>query len=611
MKKISLLIASAIACIGVVSCTSILDQEPLDSLTDDAVWSDLSLSEAQLNKSYNNVRGFLSTNTIWDNFSEEVFHKHGYGTNNTTHSLMSPDAPYICYYEDNYGSSKPMWSHYYEYINTLNIFLQNIDNVPANTDSDIEWRNEQKGQAMFLRAWFYSLLYTFYGRVIIITEPYDLDSEYAATRSDMDTVADFIVSECDAAAALLPLQYSDNSDFGRATKGAALALKSRVLLFKASPLYCPNFQTTQERWQAAANAAKAVIDLGIYSLQTIAPAGTTLHSPEDVQNYVEAYAALFYDSTSPEAIWEKIYNPNYQNAWSDTNSTVMGECHRAPCGPGNGFEGWGTFDPTQNLVNKIQKYDGTAQDPYTDSLSNPWTNLEIRYWANIVGDGATWGYGSDKREVETYVSSKHLESGKWVSDEVTPGLDSSEGQYWWNASNTGYAMRKFYSPDHDYYNIDYAGLGQWSAPWMFIRLAEIYLNYAECEYNLGNEGEALTYVNKVRNRALLPDATGDVWAAIEYEREMEMMFEGTRWMDMRRWMRMDEEYADQVLGCRVIMHKDGHKSYNLEIPIDQREWKGLSGTPTGSASDYKYYIVPMARSEYNKSPNYLDLWPYE
>ena len=579
MKKISLYIISALACVGLSSCVSILDQAPLDSFTDDAVWSDLALSETYLNKVYNTVRGQLSTNTLWDNFSEETFHKHGYGTNNTTHCLMSPDAAYMCYYEENWKSATQTnnWGYYYGFINTINIFLSNIDSVPGD---EVE-RNYQKGQALFLRGWYYHLLYTLFGRVVIVDQPYGLDSEFTASRADMDDVADFICKDLDAAAALLPLKYADQSDLGRATKGAALALKSRVLLLKASPL----FGTPSEaKWKAASDAAKAVIDLGVYHLELIAPEGTVMTSQEERDSYIEKYAALFYSANSPEAIWMKVYNTNYPDPWSDTNSTPMGQCHRAPCGPGNGFEGWGTFDPTQNLVSKIQNYDGTAQTgEFTD---NPWENLELRYWANIVGDGATWGYGDDKREVETYIAGE---------DGVTPGLDSSQGEYWWNASNTGYAMRKSYSPDFDYY-----GTTQWDAPWMFIRLAEIYLNYAECQYNLGNDAEALKYVNYIRHRALLPDATGDVWDAIEYEREVEMMFEGTRWTDMRRWKRMDEEYRNPVLGCEVTKFADGHKEYKMDVVVDQREWKGD-----------KYYWLPLPRAEYNKAPEYLDLLPYE
>lgn len=575
MKRIHLIIVSALAGLGLASCVSILDQEPLDSFTDEAVWSDLSLSEAYLNKVYNTVRGQLSTNTLWDNFSEEIYHKHGYGTNNTTHCLMSPDAAYICYYEDNYN----LWGNYYSYINTINNFLVKIDEVPG----DETERNWQKGQALFLRGWYYSLLYTLYGRVVLVDTPYALDSQFTARRAEMDDVADFICKDLDAAAAILPTVYPDPSDLGRATKGAALALKSRVLLLKASPLFGT---PSKEKWQAASDAAKAVMDLNVYHLELIAPEGTLMTSPEDRDQYIEKYAALFYNASSPESIWMKVYNTNYSDAWSDTNSTPMGQCHRAPCGPGNGFEGWGTFDPTQNLVNKIQNYDGTPQKPYSDNTKNPWENLELRYWANIIGDGALWGYGDDKRQVETYIAGE---------ESVTPGLDSSQGEYWWNASNTGYAVRKSYSPDFDYY-----GTTQWDAPWMFIRLAEIYLNYAECQYQLGNNSEALKYVNIIRHRALLPDATGDVWEAIEYEREVEMMFEGTRWTDMRRWKRMDEEYADPVIGCEVKKFADGHKEYNLNVFIDQREWKGD-----------KYYWVPLSRSEYNKSPEYLDMQPYE
>ncbi len=572
MKKIYLYILSIIACLGLYSCTDLLDQEPLDSFTDEAVWSDLSLAEANLNMCYNYVRGFLSTNTVYDNFSSQIYHKHGYGTNNMTHCAMSPDAAYMAYYDDMYD----MWGTFYSYINTVNTFLSNIDDVPGDEDE----RDTLKGQAYFLRAWFYYHLYTFYGRIVIVDEPYDLDSEYTESRADADDVADFICDDLDKAAELLPLTY-DASDLGRATKGAALALKSRILLYKASPLYGT---PSQAKWQAASDAAKEVIDLGIYSLELIAPEGTVLQSAEDVETYRESYAALFYESTSPEIIFQKVYNPAY-SGWSDTNSTPMGLVHRAPCGPGNGFEGWGTFNPTQNLVNRIQRYDGTPQTAYTDNTANPWTDLELRFSANIIADGFSWGCGSDKREVETFISG---------DSSVTPGLDSSQGEYWWNASNTGYYVRKSTSPDFDNY-----GTTQWDAPWIFIRLSEIYLNYAECQYQLGNEGVALEYVNKVRNRALLPDATGDVWDAIEYERDAELMFEGFRFIDMRRWERMDEEYSEPVIGSEVTKYADGHKEYNLEVFIDQREWKGD-----------KYYWVPISRDELRKS-SYLDADPYE
>lgn len=86
-----------------------------------------------------------------------------------------------------------------------------------------------------MRAFYYHQLYSLYGRVPLIYHTCDIDSEWTETRADMDEVADSIVADCDRAAAILPLSYS-SEDFGRATKGAALAVKARTLLYKASPL---------------------------------------------------------------------------------------------------------------------------------------------------------------------------------------------------------------------------------------------------------------------------------------------------------------------------------------------------------------------------------------
>ena len=113
-----------------------------------------------------------------------------------------------------------------------------------------------------------------------------------------------------------------------------------------------------------------------------------------------------------------------------------------------------------------------------------WNGREIRFYAAFLLDGDEWGYGKDKREVEVY----------YGGDETIPaGKDSNWGEYWWNASNTGYSMRKFLDPSYDA-----TGTTMHTTPWFFIRLSEIYLNYAECQIELGNNLEALEYINKVR-----------------------------------------------------------------------------------------------------------------
>lgn len=445
----------------------------------------------------------------------------------------------------------------------LNLFLEKIDNVPGDETS----RNEQKGQALFLRAWNYHMLYSLFGRVPIVDHTFDLDSSFELQREDMDKVADFIIKDLDEAAALLPIEYSDPNDFGRVTKGAALALKSRVLLYKASPLFGT---PSTEKWQAAANAAKAVFDLNKYYLKTV--------------NNSEEYGALFYDVKNPEVIFEKLFDPKYGSG--DNNSFL----YQAPCGIGNGFQGWGNFNPTQNLVDKFQMADGTASEKKTHYDYYPWNGREIRFYAAFLLDGDEWGYGKDKREVEVY----------YGGDETIPaGKDSNWGEYWWNASNTGYSMRKFLDPSYDA-----TGTTMHTTPWFFIRLSEIYLNYAECQIELGNNLEALEYINKVRTRALLPPATGeDIRAEYEYERQIELVFEGQRWFDLRRWKKMYEEYSKPIYGVTIGKFKNEDGTYRKEYWTDNI-------VSTRVFNNDKLYWVPVPRWELNKS-KLIDAAPYE
>lgn len=558
MNKIFLYIATAITAVGMTSCLDILDQEPLDSYTDDAVWSDLALSETYLNAQYMNLWAENMKGTRFAHYTDEVYQKHTYGSENVTQGLLSCDNPAI-------GWDDTMWDpwySYYQYISKINLFLERIDDVPG----DEEYRNHQKGQGLFLRAWNYHMLYSLFGRVPIVDHTYSLDATFDKTRQDLDVVADFIIRDCDAAAELLPLEYSKGKDFGRATKGAALALKSRVLLYKASPLFGT---PSNEKWKAAANAAKDVMDLGKYYLKSVSSS--------------DEYSALFYDERNPEAIFMKLYDPKYG---SGSNMSFL---YQAPCGIGNGFQGWGNFNPTQNIVDKFQMADGTDPELKTYYDTYPWYGREIRFYSAFILDGDEWGYAADKREVETYFGADGLPNGK----------DSGGGEYWWNASNTGYSMRKFMDPSYDSNSTM-----MHTSPWFFMRLSEIYLNYAECQIELGNTGEALEYINKVRTRALLPDATGEnIRKEYEYERQMELVFEGQRWFDLRRWKRMTEEYSKPIYGVSIwkYLNEDGTtvKRYWTDNVISTRVF-----------NNEKLYWVPVPRWELNRS-KLIDGAPYE
>src|SRR5438132_13159447 len=158
------------------------------------------------------------------------------------------------------------WSSNFSRIRQTNIFLSHIDA----TTFDAAWKQRMKGEAYFLRAYFYHNLMRMYGGVPLITKVYGLNEDYQVARNSFQETVAFIVANADSAAALLPVSYS-GADLGRATKGAALALKARVLLYAASELYNANpsgqtencYASPQDRaalWRAAKDAAKAVMD---------------------------------------------------------------------------------------------------------------------------------------------------------------------------------------------------------------------------------------------------------------------------------------------------------------------------------------------------------------
>lgn len=579
MKKAIIYGILALAAAGFTACDDILDQEPLDSFTDEAVWGDLNLAEIYLNAQYANLMAETSKGVRFASYTDEVYQKHKYGSENYTQGYLSPDQSNIGW--DN--TTWDPWYDYYDYIAKLNLFLERIDDVPG----DDTFRNTLKGQALFLRAWNYHMLYGLFGRVVIVDHTYSLDDEFGSeTRASLDEVADFIVKDLDEAASLLHEADYSASDLGRATEGAALALKSRVLLWKASPLFGT---PSRQKWQDAADAAKAVIDLDQYWLKPVTSS--------------DEYAALFYDPTNPEVIFEKLFDPKF--GAGDNNSYL----HQAPMGPFNGYQGWGTMDPTHEIAARFQKADGTTVEFPEETTEYPWADREIRFNANLLVDGDMWGYGSDHRELELFL-------GDWEAG-TDPGINSSENwdSEWWNVTETGYYMRKFLNP-----NYDMNGTTMHTTPWFFIRYSEVLLNYAECLIELGNNDLALNYINEVRNRALLPDATGaDIRAEYEYERQMELLFEGQRFFDIRRWKKLEEVYA-QPLSVMKIYHigydEQGNRVKRYEVASQGWVWSDTEQDwvidnllqPRRYAGE-KHYWLPIPRWELNKCP-YLDALPY-
>ena len=580
----------AIVCMALMmaSCSDFLDVDPRNKISDAAVWSNVDLANAALNDCYTYVEGENENGVPFASYTDDVYHRTGYATEVYTMGNVSCDN-YNVGYSEARGNT---WNFYYKAIKQVNELLENIGDVPVSGNTETTKKQQIEGQAYFLRAFFYHQLYSLYGRVPLVYHTFDIDSKWEQTRAPMDEVADSICKDCDRAAAILPLKYDSSDDFGRATKGAALAVKARTLLYKASPLFGT---PSKERWQAAADANKAVIDLNVYTLPAVSNA--------------DEYAALFYNPENPEIIFEKLYNTK------DPEGGALNYLFQAPMGAFAGGHGWGVWLPTYQAADIYENADGSKFEMkdmkeytikkaevtdngvvYNDAkiqatTESPYVGREMRFYANFIYDGSKWGYGDDNRVIGVY------EPG----EEGVKGGNSSalntDDEYW-NATKTGYYMKKFLNPE---FNTDQEDEVD-TTPWIFFRLAEIYLNYAECQMELGNKDEALKYINLVRQRVGLPADTGkNLRAEYEYERRVELMFEGQRFFDLRRWKKMDEAYsaANLPTAMKIYKMKDGTLLYSHDLTVlQQRNFRDAM------------YWMPVPRYELNKCPN-LDGAPYE
>lgn len=444
-----------------------------------------------------------------------------------------------------------VWNRYFSGISKCCTLLENTNHVNLDIsrldpDKQVEYANSLKdirmwrAEARFLRAYFHFELLKRYGPIPIVTSTLSINGNYENTpRPTMKEVVDFIAKECDIAADTLELTpwRNVNDAFGRATKGAALALKSRLLLYAASPLYV-DFGDTNETnkptdvalWKSAADAAKAVIDLNQYELAS-------------------SYADLFKnDFQNKEYIFVRRYAAN--SDFEKSNFPVS-------------FGGKGGTNPSQNLVDDYEMLNGTPFD-WNDpaKAAQPFENRDARLGATILMNMAPF----KGKKVATYPE----------------GADASPNP---NATKTGYYLRKFLNED---VNIQTGGSSGGHVVPLF-RLAEIYLNYAEAlnECDPTNPDIAL-YLNKVRNRASLPNVSAlsqeQMRAVIQHERRVELAFEEHRSWDVRRWKIASSTLGAPLMGVQIERKPLGGYTY-MPVKVEQRVFQP------------KMYWYPIPQSE--------------
>lgn len=490
----------------------------------------------------------------------------------------------------NHGAWGPLnviniWPWYYQGIRKTNIFLENIDQVPLSEGFTQSDKDKWIGEVRFLRAYFHFVIFSVYGPIPIMDHTVPTNADFSKIkRAPVDSVVTFIVQELNKAAKLLPATRS-KANLGRVTKVAARALKARVLLYAASPLFngnpaYANFtrqdgthlfpqQYDKTKWKKAALAARKAIEVAKAN-------GFGLYNKYDDPK--KNYMHLFLDDFNREVIWvqtkgrwkhlERSQSPLGYGGYSIMGvSQELVDAYRMSNGknPITGYR-----DDGSPIINEASGYVETGYSDagkyWPDHTRNMYVNREPRFYASVHFSGQMW----KGRKIEMWYS----------------GLDGHSK----NASDfseTGYVMMKFSNPD-----INIAQNSGWDLKTrIHLRLGRLYLNYAEAlnEWK-GPVPEVYKYVNAIRNRAGLPNlpqglSQNEMRKKIHHERRIELAFEGARYFDVRRW-KLATKYLDGPM-YGLSINKDRPGFWQRTV-IDNRVFNSRA------------YLWPIPQGEINK-----------
>jgi hypothetical protein len=516
MKKYFTIAVSVVVSLLLSAC-SVLDKEPYDSIPEEPVWSNVGMANLYLNELYRQILpsfGATATSSMCDETG---------GENDAIYGRLTEE------------SVSDFSNETYAKIRKINILLERIDNGGIADQIEI---NAIKGQAYFLRAWIYWNLVKLYGGVPMVLHTQSMSTsgevteEILVKRNKTGDCIDSIVRDLDLATtclAALPNQANSRvwggADYGRVTRGAALALKGRVLLFWASPQF--NRQNKPERWRRAYEANKAAVD-------TLRKDGYDLHP---------SFTELFNDckEQTKEAIFVRVHDAAIAGSYYHSYDNSVRPQYE-------GIGGGTTNNPTWELVKAFPRADGyvmgkspeyDAGDTTGRSTRRYWLNRDPRFYATVAYNGCKWPLsGQVDYKVWTYFY------------RVASGLVSTEGNV---HTTTGFYCRKFVNPKILKGNVDKVG-----TDWMEIRFAEVLLNLAECANEIDNRQEAYNNLKLIRDRAwagsdrlrqegvwhsAITDYMGGITAAISREamreaimreRQVELTFENKRYWDLRR-----------------------------------------------------------------------------
>lgn len=506
-KKYIFPISALAIALTVSSCQKdFLDRKPLNLVSEEIVWQDPALIKLSVNEFYT----FLKTG--FDTYLPAAI-------TDDMQLVGTEERKVISYLTGDFLSStfpeRNLWKDSYAQIRKLNVFINRASVTPVLEEAD---RKLLLGQARFMRAYVYFNLFSNFKDAPLLLKHQSI--EEAEDKPEKVSHAEglkFVASELLLAASELPDTYNKD-EWGRVSKQTALALRSRVLLWAASPLVNPS--NNLESWKLAAEAAEAVMKTNAFELK-------------------KDYADVFLTKNimdKPEVILEVRYNgiKGEKMHANDQNNTPAG------------YGGKGINCPTQDIVDAYEMANGLAIDAPGSGYdpANPYKNRDPRFAMSILYNGLEF----KGRPVETFTGGKDLPRT--------------------NPTPTGYYTRKFMDEKFDFNKDKNVGS---SSNWVIMRYAEILLNFAEAKNEAAGPSTAIyDALNLIRKRAGMPAiAIGlnqdQLRARIRQERRIELAFEDNiRYQDLKRWELASDLLNKSVKGVTITKAANGTLSYKLK-----------------------------------------------
>ncbi len=511
-----------------------------------------------------------------------------------------------------------IWQACYKGIRQCHLFLENVDKaVPISiSQSELDTKKQLwKAEANFLIAYYHYVLLQNYGPIVIVDKLVATDAqgdEFFKPRRPYDECVAFIAAKFDEASINLPESITSNSDFGKASKVIAQALKGRMYLNAASPLFNGNTDYAdfknpdgtqliaqaydKEKWKKAMDENKKAIDMAeAAGFKLYEYTKTSIADP--FKKAVMNTRWQMVDPWNSELIWGYSANKETNNAQYSFQTLVIPRGWR-PNPPVGGIGATldavelfyskngipAESDPGYNWANRFSIAAG-------DSTIQLHRNREPRFYAYI-------GYDRGDYEINSTVRVLKLRPGETNGVTLSNGVPRNDIDHLYS----GYAIKKGVHPST---SVTTSSLAVTAYPYPIMRLGELYLNYAEANasYNGSLDANGSKYINAIRRRAGIPDLevayggalTGtNLVTAVRREKLIEFMFEGHSLYDRRRWKTAVADYAVDRNGMRGL-NAQGNTISAFYTP------RNLPGRPL--IFDAKQYLTPINVEYIKINPN--------